>query len=116
MDWHGSGRKPVAPQIQSYQDYVGSYGRGGRPFLQVKTDAAGRFLVTLGGHTLPAVATNRSILFTTGDVVHAPRLPRLGPKAHAALEFFTLTRRKGRTLFTAPGLPPSQARPLAKLP
>lgn len=116
MDWHGSGAKATAPQIQSYQDYVGAYGRGGRPFLQVTTDAAGRFLVTLEGHTIPAVAVNRAILLTTGDVVRAPTLPRLGPKPHATLEFFTLTRRQGRYLFTAPGAPPSRAMPLEKLP
>ena len=116
MDWRGTGGKAAPPQIESYQEYVGKYGRGGRPVLEVVTDAAGRFLVKLEGHTIPAVAANRAILFTSGDVVYAPTLPRLGPKPHAVLEFFTLTRQQDRYVFTSPGAPLSRAVPLEKLP
>jgi len=116
MDWRGAGGKAATPRIKSYRDYVGRYGRGGRPVLEVVTDAAGRFLVKLEGHTIPAVAVNRSILFTSGDVVYAPTLPRLGPKPHAVLEFITLTRHQDRYVVTSPGAPLSRAVPVEKLP
>ena len=115
MDWRGAGGK-AAPRIRSYQEYVGKYSRGARPILEVATDPAGRFLAKLEGHTIPAIATNRSILFTSGDVVYAPTLPRLGPKPHAVLEFFTLTRQQDRYVFTSPGAPLSRAVPVETLP
>lgn len=120
MNWHGFGRDATMPDIKSYDEYVGKYGRAGgagaRSLIEVTKDTAGRFFVELEGHTIPAIAVNRGILFTTGDVVHDSRLPRLGPKPHATLELYSLTRHKDRYLFTAPGAPPSRARPLDKLP
>lgn len=115
MHWRGSGRGAKAPDMKSYDAYVGKYGRGKRPFLVIAKDAQGRLLVKLEGHTIPALAWNRGILFTTGDVVYS-RVPNLGARRHACLEYFIITRVAGRQyVMKSPLSPRWPGRPLVKL-
>jgi len=111
------GQADVRPDVASYDDYLGRYAAKGRsskqPAVEVITDGARRLVVKLEGHTIPAVAWNKCILFTTGDVVYS-RTPALGAKPHATLEYYVLRRVKGRYSLSSPDAPASQALPLEK--
>jgi hypothetical protein len=108
MDWHGGGEKAGAPDIKTYAEYVGRYARADRepaaPFIEVTTDAGGRFRVKLEGHTIPAVAWNRGILFTTGNIVYSD-LPDLGSKPHATMEMVVITLYEGQFVLASPQTP-----------
>ena len=93
-----SGPSSLKPDLKKYDEYLGRYLRkkdDARVFIEVFKDAEGRFIVKLEGHEIPAVAYNRGILVTTGDIVYS-RLPRLGPRPHATLEMFVLSKVKGQ--------------------
>lgn len=93
------------PDIKSYDDYVAKYAMrqpAKGPALEVFTDGNGRFIVKLEGHEIPAVAHNRSLLVTTGDVVRS-HLPAPGGKPHATLEYFLISRIKGEYYLSSPG-------------
>ena len=111
------GRGDAVPDVKAYDEYVGEYLAAERPsgvaFLEVLTDEKGRLLVKLEGHTIPAVPWNKSVLFTTGDVVYSST-PNLGSSPHASLEYLTIVRIKGEFFFSAPGFGPDQARKLVK--
>jgi hypothetical protein len=112
-----SGRGKLMPTIQSYNQYLGRYTMKGErgAFLEVINDEQGRYFVQLEGHRIPAVAWNKMILFTTGDVVNS-KLPDLGSNVHATLEFFVLARSSDDYFFSAPGEPLDAGRKLVKLP
>jgi len=86
--------------ITSYEEYVGNYRVGGKP-IEIVQDEARRFFVKLEGHTIPGVAVNNTIVFTTGDVVEA-RLPSLNLKEYASLEYFMIVREDGKFYFGSP--------------
>jgi hypothetical protein len=115
LDYHGRG--DAVPDVKACDEYVGEYLAAERPsggtFLEVATDEKGRLLVKLEGHTIPAVAWNKGVLFTTGDVVYSST-PNLGSSPHATLEYLTIVRIKGEFSFCAPGFGPDQARKLVK--
>ena len=86
------------PEITDYDEYVGEYNRtdGGKSqkSLSIEKDDQGRFFARLGRHLIPAVATNKCIVFTTGDVVYS-RLPRFAAKRYATLEMYVLGKFDG---------------------
>jgi hypothetical protein len=82
--------------------YVGQFGLKNAPqreLLEV-TQADGKFSVKLQGHTIPAIIWNKSILFTTGDVVQSPT-PALGGKPHGALELMAISSINGKYYFVS---------------
>lgn len=74
------------------------------PSLTIAKTSDGRLFVEIEGHRIPAVYSNRTILFTTGDVVHSD-LPPLDKQPYCKLEMFTVLRTGGKFYFTAPGVP-----------
>lgn len=106
------------PDVYEYHEYVGKYvrkvGPGDKVFLEVAKTSEGRFIVKVENHDIPAVAVNRSIAFTTGDVVYSC-LPQLGKKPYAALEMFMVVRLDGKYIFLSPGERPSEKNEFIKL-
>jgi hypothetical protein len=100
----GGGSPKMQADVKHYAEYVGSYfksaEREGAVLVEVFTDPEGRFVVKIEGHEIPAVAHNKTILFTTGDVVHS-RLPALGARPHATLEYLIVTRVGGQYYLAA---------------
>lgn len=104
------------PDVESYEDYVGAFARRAaarRPFVEV-TRSEGKFFVKLEGHTIPAVPHNKSIFFTTGDIVHS-RLPAFGEKPYCTLEMFLIMRSDGTLYFGSPAMPPEKWMELHKM-
>lgn len=101
-----SGIAGKLPDVESYDQYIGKYRHPGfverRGIIEVKKSDSGRFVVKLEGHVMPAVAANRCVYFTTGDVVYS-RLPELGSKPYAELEFFMIVRLDGDYVLMSPG-------------
>lgn len=105
-----SRRADLQPDVRGCHIYIGQYNcvRGQQKdkndkLLEVRLDSDGRFIVTLEGHEMPAIARNGSLLFTTGDVVHS-RIPTVGAKPHATLEYLLIARVGGQYYLTQPGL------------
>ena len=84
--------------VKSYDEYLGKYvradGQQNRPMFEVTKTDQGRFLIKMGSHEAPAVASEGNLVFTTGDVVYSD-LPRLSDKSYCTLEMYRLTRVKG---------------------
>ncbi len=97
-----------SPDVASLDEYIGSYslpwGSRNRS-LQVTKSEAGRFVVDLDGRRLPAVARNRSIVFTTGEVVCSD-VATVGAKPYCTLEMLTLLRTGGRLYLAALAMHP----------
>lgn len=105
------------PEVEKYEEYIGIFGRGAdasRPFLEIVQDSTGRFHVKLEGHTFPSVMRNKSIVFTTGDVVYS-HMPQLASKPYCTLELFMVIRTGGSFFFAGPSTPPEKWTPLSKL-
>jgi len=114
LNYHGTGK--VMPKIRAYKEYVGRYEMQGErrgAFLEVFADKQGRYFVKLEGHVIPAVAWNKMILFTTSDVVYS-KVPDLGAKPHATLEFFVVAQVPEGFVFSAPGEALDAGRKLVK--
>lgn len=118
-------KSPEADSIvEGDEKYLGVYSiaEGEEGAFQVTKDDAGRFFVEFGGHTLPAVVKGRSILFTTGKVVHSD-IPQLGRRPYGALEMYAIRRVNGKyQLGSFPGKGPAwkelvkrKAKPIAKV-
>ncbi len=94
------GRSTTASDVESYDDYVGKYKLPGTPDERVEFEIeklpSGRYVVHVEGHTIPAVALNKSIYFTTGDVVVDSTLPPLAGKGYATLEMLLVRRIQGQ--------------------
>jgi hypothetical protein len=92
-----------SPDVASLDEYVGSYslawGSQNRS-LRVTKSEVGRFFVDLDGRHIPAVARNRTIVFTTGDVVCSD-VATVGAKPYCTLEMFTVLRTGGRFYLAA---------------
>lgn len=104
------------PDVQQYDDYLGTYVRGAdsaHPFLEVVKDEADGFHVKIEGHTIPAVLIGKTVVFTSGDVVHSP-LPSLAAKPYCTLEMFVIIRTEGKLFFGSPSVPPDKWMPLSK--
>ena len=105
------------PDVKQYEDYIGAFGRGAdadHPFLEIARDEAGRFGVKLEGHTIPAVQRNKTVVFTTGDVVYSS-MPTLSEKPYCTLEIYMVIRTGGKFFFGSPTMPPDKWMPLSKL-
>lgn len=103
--------------VKEYDDYLGTYGREPRPdlpFIKVTKDEAGRFHVELEGHTIPAVLSNKTVVFTTGDIVYAPQ-PSLSDKPSCTLEMMMLIRTDGQFFLGSPSAPPERWLLLSKI-
>lgn len=104
------------PDVERYNDYLGAFGRGAdatRAFLEITEDGNGRFHVKLEGHTIPAVQRNKTVVFTTGDVVYSS-MPRLSDKPYCTLEMYMVIRTGGKFFFGSPSTPPDKWLPLSK--
>ena len=105
--------------IKGYQEYLGRYARAGKSpeevFIEVLASAQDRFMVKVEGHTIPAVAWNGGILFTTGDVVYDGGVPHLGTRPHCTLEYLCIRRVGGQHYATTPGSRIERAVKLIKL-
>ena len=101
----------VMPDIKSYDQYVGKYRRRddpkGRVFIEVVKTVGGRYAVKAGEHRILAVAANKCIIFTTGDVVYSP-FPQLGSAPYATLETVILVRSRGKTYMVGVGEKPTE--------
>lgn len=98
------------PDVQNPDEYPGTYVRGkngNRVFMSIGKAEDGRFFVDIERHRIPAVYRNRSIIFTTGDIVYS-RIPMFGAKPYCTLEMFMVLRVKGKTYFASPGTPPEK--------
>ena len=98
------------PEAESYDEYLGSFDHGSdaeQAFLEVTKSRAGRFFVKLEGHSIPAVARNKCIVFTTGDVVYSP-MPPLGGKPYCAIEVYMLLLARGKFYLATPLSSPDQ--------
>jgi len=105
------------PDVEQYEDYLGAFGReadSNHPFLEITEDKAGRFHVKLEGHTIPAVLKNKTVVFTTGDVVYS-RKPRLAEKPYCTLELFMVIQTEGKFFIASPSASPDQWTPLSKI-
>jgi len=105
------------PEVEQYGEYLGAFGRGvdaSRPVIEIVNDDAGRYYVKLEGHTIPSVTRNKTILFTTGDVVHA-NIVQLADKPYCTLEMYLVIRTGGKFFLAAPSAPPEKWMPLSKL-
>jgi hypothetical protein len=95
------------PDVEAYDDYLGKYRRPGAPadvsFLEVEKLASGRYVVKLEDHVIPAIAVNKSLYFTTGDVVHDSQLPSLAEKDYAGLELILIRRINGQFVMADEG-------------
>jgi hypothetical protein len=98
------------PDVQNPDDYQGCYTRGknaNRPFLSVSRAEGGRLFVDLEGHHIPAVYRNKSIIFTTGDLVYS-QIPMFGAKPYCTLEMFMVLRTEGKFYCASPGTRPEK--------
>lgn len=99
------------PDIQDYAQYVGLFKRDqektAKPFLKIKKSENGRFFVELARNTYPAVAVNKSIMFTTGKVTRSS-LPRFAVWPYCTLQIFTIARVDGKYFFFSLETPPSK--------
>jgi hypothetical protein len=100
------------PDIQDYGQYVGVFKRDekktSKAFLEIKKSDKGTFFVELAGYSYPAIATNKSIVFTTGKITTSTTLPRLALRPYCMLMFFTIARIDGKYFFLSPDKPPSE--------
>jgi len=89
---------------ENYDEYIGKFARGEveSEFIEITKSKEGRYFVGLEGHTIPAVANNKCIFFTTGDVVYSA-LPRLGNKPYCDLEMGMVILVKDTYYFGSPG-------------
>ena len=105
------------PDVEQYEDYLGTFGRGAdsdRPYFEITKDESGGFNVKLEGHTIPAVQRNKTVVFTTGDVVYSS-MPTLSEKPYCTLEMYMVIRTEGKFFFGSPSTPPDKWMPLSKL-
>jgi len=114
-----TGLPDAKPDVKNHNEYVGKYTQSpDKPdasTVELALDGKGRFVVRSAGTELPAVAYNMSILFTTGEVVHA-NVPNLGARPHATLEFLAIARINGQYCIKSPCSPHWPGTPLKKLP
>jgi len=92
---------PNPADIESYLGAFGAKEGAGAALLEVSKNAGG-FAVKVQGQTVPAVVWNKSILFTTGDVVESST-PSFGGKRHGAMEMFLVTSVNGKFYFLSLG-------------
>lgn len=105
------------PEIADYEDYLGAFGRGQdskKPFIAIVKDEGGKFQIKLEGHTVPAVQKNKTVVFTTGDVIHSA-IPTFSEKPYCTLEMYFIVRTEGQFYFGSPSTLPDQWIPLSKL-
>jgi hypothetical protein len=99
------------PDIQEYAQYVGLFKRDQKKttkaFCKIKKSEKGRFFVELTRNSYPAVAINKSIIFTTGKIMQSS-LPRLTAKPYCTLRIFTIARIDGKYFFFSLESPPSK--------
>jgi hypothetical protein len=79
-----------------------------KAFLEIKKSDKGTFFVELAGYSYPAIAINKSIVFTTGKITTSSTLPRLAQKPYCMLMFFSIARIDGKYFFLSPDKPPSK--------
>jgi hypothetical protein len=108
----------VRGDVKSYDEYLGKYGRGEaqqvRPMFEVIKTDQGRLVIKMGSHEAPAVASERTLVFTTGDVVYAD-FPRLSDKSYCTLEMYRLTRVNGEYMMLGVHDRPSERNKIMKL-
>jgi hypothetical protein len=105
------------PDVKHYEDYLGAFGRGADsdgPFLEIKKDESGGCIVKLEGHSIPAVQRNKTVVFTTGDVVYSS-MPTLSDKPYCTLEMYMVIRTGNKFFFGSPSAPPDKWIPLTQL-
>ncbi len=99
------------PDIQDYAQYVGLFKRDQKKttkaFLKIKKSEKGRFFVELTRNSYPAVAINKSIMFTAGKIMQSS-LPRFAVKPYCTLRIFTIARIDGKYFFFSLESPPSK--------
>jgi hypothetical protein len=104
--------------VKSYGEYLGKYvradGQQDRPLFEITKTEQGRFVIKIENHETPAVASERNLVFTTGDVVYSD-LPRLSDKSYCTLEMYRLTRVKGEYLWSGIHERPTEGSKLKKL-
>jgi len=97
------------PDVRDYHEYLGKYvsPKSARPSvsLEIAKTPEGCFIVKLEGHDFPAIAVNKSILFTTGDVIYA-RIPWFAKRPYARLEMYMIVRLDKKYYFISPGQKP----------
>ena len=99
------------PDIQDYAQYVGVFKRDqkktAKVFCRIRKSEKGRFFVEIAKYRYPAVAINKSIIFTTGKIVRSS-LPQLTEKPYCTLAIFTIARIDGKYFFISLESPPSK--------
>lgn len=100
------------PNIEDYSQYAGVYRRenkeDAKAFVEIKKSEKGVFFVELAGYHYPAVATGKSIVFTTGTIKSTPALPRLAAKPYCMLAMYMIVRIDGAYFFLAADASPNE--------
>jgi hypothetical protein len=100
------------PDIQDYSQYMGIYTRDNKKdakiFLEIKKSDKGTFFVELAGYHYPAVATGKSIVFTTGTITSSTALPRLAAKPYCMLAMYMISRIEDTYFFLSTDAAPSE--------
>lgn len=68
----------------------------------------------LEGHTIPAVQRNKTVVFTTGDVVYSS-MPTLADKPYCTLEMYMVIQTGGKFFFGSPSTQADKWMPLSKV-
>ena len=101
-----------SPDIEDYSQYVGAYIRDKKKtdkiFIEIKKSDKGTFFVKLAEYNYPAVATGKSIVFTTGIIQSAPILPQLNKKPYCMLKMFAIARIEDKYFFCSPEASPDK--------
>ena len=101
-----------SPDIKDYSEYLGAYIRDKKQtdkiFIEIKKSDKGTFFVKLTEYNYPAIATGKSIVFTTGIIQSAPILPQLAEKPYCMLKMFAISRINGKYFFSSPEASPDK--------
>lgn len=99
------------PDIEDYSQYVGGYTRDKKKdtkvFVEIKKSDKGTFFVELAGYNYPAVATGKSIVFTTGTITSSTTLPKFAAKPYCMLSIYMISRIEGKYFFFSMDTPPN---------
>ena len=100
------------PDIQDYSQYLGVYTRDNKKttkaFLEIKKSDKGTFFVELAGYNYPAVATGKSIVFTTGTITSSSTIPQFAEKPYCMLVIYMISRIEGKYFFLATDAAPGK--------
>ncbi len=95
------------PDVADPNDYLGDYRKTENeqtPFLRIGKSDAGSFFAEFRGYRVPAVVRNRSLLFTTGNIVYAG-IPAMTGKPYGKLRLYVVLRTGGKFYLASPGAP-----------